>query len=103
MNANAIEHLELDEIETPSALSGDPLIKRDLALVGHVPVRLSAVVGDLELPIDTLFALKAGSVLTLEQTLEAPILLQVNNRPVAEAELVAVDDHFGVRITRVLE
>lgn len=103
MNTNAIERLELDEIDSIQAASSEALIKRDLSLVGHVPIRLTAVVGDLELSIDELFALKAGSVLTLEQTLEAPVLLHVNGKPVAQAELLAVDDHFGVRITRVLE
>lgn len=103
MNAKVIERLELNEIAPPDAISGDPLIKRDLALVGHVPVRLTAVVGELELSIEQLFALKSGSVLTLEQTLEAPVLLHVNGKAVAQAELLAVDDCFGVRITRVLE
>ena len=103
MNAKVIERLELDEVNLRADALGDLLIKRDLALVGHVPVRLTAVVGDLELSIDELFALKAGSVLTLEQTLEAPVLLHVNGKAVAQAELLAVDEHFGVRITRVLE
>ena len=103
MNTKIIERLDLEAIESTDAQPGDPLIKRDLALVGHVPVRLTAVVGETELSIQQLFALRSGSVLTLDQTLDAPVLLHVNGKAVAQAELLAIDDCFGVRITRVLE
>lgn len=102
-NPLAVERLELDKIETTHQSGGEPLVKRDMALVGHVSVRLAAVVGELELSLDDLFAMRPGSVLTLEQSLEAPVLLQVNGKAIAEAELVAVEDRFGVRITRVME
>jgi flagellar motor switch protein FliN/FliY len=34
----------------------------------------------------------------MNELLDAPLTLLLNGRPVARGELLAVDDHFGVRI-----
>ena len=70
----------------------------DIKLIGHVQVALSAQVGTLTMSIQDLFALKAGDVVTLNELLEAPLTLLLNDRPVARGELLAVDDHFGERV-----
>ena len=71
---------------------------RDIGLVGHVKVSLAAQVGTMTMSIDELFALKSGDVVTMNELLEAPLTLMLNGRAVARGELLAVDDHFGVRI-----
>jgi flagellar motor switch protein FliN/FliY len=73
----------------------------DMKLIGHVQVALSAQVGTLTLSVQDLFALKAGDVVAMDDLLEAPLTLLLNGRPVARGELLAVDDHFGVRILEV--
>jgi flagellar motor switch protein FliN/FliY len=72
-----------------------------MKLIGHVQVALSAQVGTLTLSVQDLFALKAGDVVAMDDLLEAPLTLLLNGRPVARGELLAVDDHFGVRILEV--
>lgn len=67
-------------------------------LVGHVQVGLAAQIGTVSVSIQRLFDLKAGDVISMNETLEAPITLMLNGRAIARAELLAVDDHFGVRI-----
>jgi flagellar motor switch protein FliN/FliY len=74
----------------------------DLNLVGHVKVRLTAVLGEVELSLAELFELKSGKVLSLGQALDEPVVLQLNGKSVATAQLVAVGDHFGVQIVQVL-
>lgn len=95
-----IERLELDEapaVETP----GPALSKPDLALVGHVPVSLSVVVGEAQITMERLFALKAGEVIAMAQDVDQPVTVLLNGRAVATGELVAVGDQFGVRIIDV--
>jgi flagellar motor switch protein FliN/FliY len=95
-----IQRLELDE--TPAGdPSGPALSKPDLALVGHVPVTLSVVVGEAQITMERLFALKAGEVIAMAQDIEQPVTVLLNGRAVATGELVAVGDQFGVRIIDV--
>ena len=70
----------------------------DMNLVGHVEVSLTARVGTVSLPIERLFSLKQGDVVGMNELLDAPLTLLLNDRPVARGELLAIDDHFGVRI-----
>ncbi|PWB29832.1 hypothetical protein DCO49_00235 [Stenotrophomonas sp. SPM] len=73
-----------------------------LALVGHVEVKMTAQIGSLTLSIEQLLAMKRGDQLTLDQLLDAPVSLLLNDRMVASAELMAVDDHYAVRILELL-
>jgi flagellar motor switch protein FliN/FliY len=84
-----------------SAPVGAPLVAKDMTLVGHVPVSLTVLVGTVSLSIEELFALRAGQVLTMNESLDAPVTLQLNGKPVARGELVAVEDHIGIRITEL--
>jgi flagellar motor switch protein FliN/FliY len=93
----------LDLPEAPSAApSGASLVSRDIGLVGHVAVQLSAIVGTAQLSIDELFALKRGDVVTLDASVDDPITLLLNGKAIARGELVAVEECFGVRITELL-
>ena len=71
---------------------------QDMSLIGHVQVSLAAQVGTVSLSVERLFALKAGEVISMNELLDAPVTLMLNGRAVARAELLAVEDHFGVRI-----
>lgn len=75
-----------------------PAVAPDMSLVGHVEVSLTAQVGTISMPIERLFGLKHGDVVSMNELLDAPLMLMLNGRPVARGELLAVDDHFGVRI-----
>jgi len=70
----------------------------DISLIGHVQVSLTAQVGTVSMSIEQLFGLKSGDVVSMNELLEAPLTLMLNGRAVARGELLAVDDHFGVRI-----
>jgi flagellar motor switch protein FliN len=76
--------------------------EKDLSLVGHVKVSLAAQVGNTEMTVDELFALKKQDVLRLDQPADAVVTLLLNGKPIARGELVAVDDNLGVRITELI-
>ena len=95
-----VARLELDE--APKATASAAAVARDMSLVGHVPVSLSARLGQAELSVARLLSLCVGEVLTLNESLDEPIVLFLNDKPIARGELVAVDECFGVRITEVL-
>jgi flagellar motor switch protein FliN len=80
---------------------GNSLISKDMSLVGHVPVTLTALIGSVSISIEKLFALKKGEVIEMNESLDTPVTLQLNGKSVARGELVAVEDNFGIRITEL--
>lgn len=98
--ANATHVIELSDIAAQSP-SGAPLLSPNLALLQGVKVRLTVVVGAVEATLDELLSLKEFSVLTLERPVDHPVDVLLNGNIVARGQLVAVDDHFGVRVTEI--
>ncbi|HEY0502217.1 MAG TPA: FliM/FliN family flagellar motor switch protein [Lysobacter sp.] len=93
-----MERTSVVEAIRPEAASPDNGKAGGIALIGHVQVALSAQIGTVDMSVERLFGLKVGDEVVLNELLEAPVTLMLNGRAVARAELVAVDDHFGVRI-----
>lgn len=100
MNKKTVNPLDLPPA-SENAPTGNPLVNKDMSLIGHVPVTLTALVGSVSISIDKLFALKKGEVLEMNESLDMPITLQLNGKSVARGELVAVEDNFGIRITEL--
>ena len=96
MKTSAVRGLAAQESE----IAGDAAsaTRQDISMIGHVQVSLAAQVGTLSLSVERLFALQAGEVICMNELLDAPVTLMLNGKPVARAELLAVEDHFGVRI-----
>ena len=70
-----------------------------LPFLSAVRVPVSVRVGQTELSVAELLALKQGAVLPLDALVEQPLDVLVYGHVVARGRLVAVDDHFGVRIS----
>ena len=91
-----------NEIEL-EPLSGEPLGKPLLSsawpFLGSVKVHVSVRVGGTEASVAELLELKEGSVLTLDRLVDEPLDVLVDGHVVARGVLVAVGEHFGVRIT----
>lgn len=73
----------------------------DMALVAHVEVELTAQIGSVRMSIEKLFGLKSGDLVPMTELLDEPMTLLLNGKPVARAELLAIDDHFGLRIVEI--
>lgn len=87
----------------PSSASGQPLCAGTDALpfIGGLKVRLTAQLGATELTVAELTSLKAGALVPLDRLLDQPLDLLAEGHVVAQGTLVAVGEHFGVRITAV--
>lgn len=101
MNPTLAETIEYAGIASQGEVTGEPVVKRDLAMLGHVDVHLEVVLGRTTLTVEELFALKAGTSLTLDTELDAPVALQLNGKTIARGNLVAVEDHFGIKIVDI--
>lgn len=81
---------------------GANLLDGNLSLISDVRVKVEVLVGSAELTVEELFAIKKGSILTLDQLHNAPLTVRLNGKIVARGELVVVEDNFGVRIAEIL-
>lgn len=102
MNSVLVEPIGFETIEPSVQDDAAPVMQGDLSVVGHVMVRMTALLGDVELPLSELFELKPGAVVTLDRQLDEPVTLALDGKAVATGHLVAVGEHFGVQIERVL-
>jgi flagellar motor switch protein FliN/FliY len=97
--------LECGEPETGRSVSPAPApaipLALDLAVLNDVQVLLQAKLGHAEMTVERLMTLKSGAIVKLDAALADPIELWLNGAVIARGEIVAVGDHFGVRIVEI--
>jgi flagellar motor switch protein FliN/FliY len=94
-NVRAAQFAEL----TP-APSGQPGYNIDLLL--GVNLQVAVEIGRTTLPIRDVLALTPGSIVELDKLAGEKVDVLINGRPIAQGEVVVVDENFGVRITDVV-
>ncbi|MEO7065591.1 MAG: FliM/FliN family flagellar motor switch protein [Rhodanobacter sp.] len=101
MNKVVVAPIALEEVDS-SVGPSEPLIERNLALLGHVKVRLDVLMGSAELNVEKLFSLAKGDALELDADLDAPVSLLLDGKPIARGHLMATGDCFGLKISEIL-
>jgi flagellar motor switch protein FliN len=71
----------------------------DLILDVELPVAVSF--GDCEMALRDVLKLAAGSVIELDKSVNDPVTVIVNQKPIARGEVVMIEGNYGVRITEV--
>ena len=71
----------------------------DILLDVELPVSVSF--GHSEMQLKDILKLGAGSVIELDKSVNDPVLIVVNHKPIAKGEVVMVDGNYGVRILEV--
>jgi len=67
--------------------------------VDAVSTELSVRVGRVRMTLAQLLATRAHQVIKLDQLIDAPVDLIAGQTVIARGQLMALDDHFAVRIT----
>ncbi|MBI9073164.1 MAG: flagellar motor switch protein FliN [Melioribacteraceae bacterium] len=89
---------EFDE-SSKSGVSGDEKLEflKDLQLNVYIEL------GRTKMQIKDIMELERGYVIELEKLASEPVDIFVNNKKIAEGEVVVIDKHFGIRITNLVE
>lgn len=74
----------------------------DLDVIMDIPVTLSLEVGKTSISIRKLLSLSQGSVIELDRLAGEPLDVLVNGTLIAHAEVVIVNEKFGLRLTDVI-
>lgn len=73
-----------------------------LAALLDLPLSVSIELGRTRMSVQDLLKLGRGSVIRLERLAGEPIDIYVADKHFAEGEVLVVNEHFGVRITRII-
>ena len=74
----------------------------DIDLSLDIPVQLTVELGRTRIPIRNILQLSQGSVVELDGLAGAPMDVFVNGCLIAQGEVVAVNDKFGLRVTDIV-
>jgi len=100
-NTPSAQIVNLQELPDQSP-SGPRLLEGNLSIISGVKVKIEVVVGSAEMTVSDLFALKSGSVVSLDQRRDAPLSVRLDGRTIAQGTLVVIGDSFGICISEVL-
>lgn len=74
----------------------------NLDMILDIPVTLSMEIGRTRIPIRNLLQLSQGSVVELDRLAGEPMDVLVNGTLIAQAEVVVVNDKYGIRLTDII-
>jgi flagellar motor switch protein FliN/FliY len=98
--AQVLSFSELDHVPAANA----PLVVAGNGAVNplhHIKAMVTVCVGAAELTVGELLAAREQQVLRLDRGVESPVDILLEGQVIARGVLMAVDDHFGVRITEL--
>ena len=72
-------------------------------LLAQIPLRLSVEIGSVSRTMQDLLDLKQGTVIELDRPIDEPGDILANGTVIARGEVVNAGDHYGVRITEVVD
>ncbi|PCI41971.1 MAG: flagellar motor switch protein FliN [Rhodospirillaceae bacterium] len=68
-----------------------------------VPLEVTAVLGTAEMKVSQLLKMGRGAVVQLDRTVGEDIEIKANGNIIALAEVVVVEDHLAVTMTKIFK
>jgi flagellar motor switch protein FliN len=99
-------HQSVPSAETPaSGITPEPSVRSSASpaapLLMGVKLPIRVLMGRTQLPLREIARLGGGSVVELNCSPDSPVDIIVNDRLIAQGEIVVVGGNYGVRITRI--
>lgn len=76
--------------------------QRNLDMLLDIPLNITVELGRTKRPIKEILEFSAGSIIELDKLAGEPVDILVNNKLIAEGEVVVIDENFGVRVTDIV-
>ncbi len=97
------DDFHLDEINDHTPTFTPAVAERDLSFFKNIPVTLTLEVASREITIADLMKAGEGHVIELDKLNGEPLDVKVNGALMGHAEVVIVNDKYGLRMTDVLD
>ncbi|WP_010649292.1 flagellar motor switch phosphatase FliY [Oceanobacillus massiliensis] len=75
---------------------------RNLDMLLDIPLKVTVELGRTKKSIKDILDLSSGSIIELDKLAGEPVDILVNEKLVAEGEVVVIDENFGVRVTDII-
>ncbi len=87
-----------------AALASDqpPADPASINMLYDVELEVKIELGRTMLSVEDILRLREGSIVQLDKDAGAPVDIYINNRLVAEGEVLVLNDYFCVRVTNIL-
>ena len=100
-DTDELQKAGFDNLEPSSG--GDRTVEdASLDVILDIPVTISLEVGNTKISIRNLLKLNQGSVVELDRLAGEPLDVLVNGTLIAHAEVVVVNEKYGIRLTDVI-
>ena len=96
-----ISEAELPEFEE-SRFSGNDSMEK-LNFLKDLQLSIYIELGRTQMQIKEILELERGYVIELDKLASEPVDIFVNNKKIAEGEVVVIDKHFGIRIVNLVD
>lgn len=100
-----IDHNELisnTQTNNPINENEKQALPKNMELLLDVLLDLNVVFGKTKKPIKEILTFGVGTVIELNEAIDEPLEIYVNNKLIAYGEVVAVDERYGVRVTNIV-
>ena len=95
--------MEVQNVKFPEFGEGEKGERVEGRMMGDIPVPVTVELGRTDLSLKELLELSEGSIVELDRLAGEPLDLKVGGQLIAQGEVVAVDDYYGLRITNVVK
>lgn len=75
---------------------------KNLDMLLDIPLQITVELGRTKRSVKEILELSSGSIIELDKLAGEPVDILVNNRLIAQGEVVVIDENFGVRVTDII-
>jgi flagellar motor switch protein FliN len=97
-NAN-IQQAEFSAFEQQETVVSQP---RNLDMLLDIPLKVTVELGRTRRTVKDILDLTSGSIIELDKLAGEPVDIFVNEKLIAQGEVVVIDENFGVRVTDII-
>ncbi|WP_099611947.1 flagellar motor switch protein FliN [Vibrio fujianensis] len=97
------DNFQLEDLDAEVSTAAPTVTERDLSFFKHIPVTVTLEVASKEITLGDLMKAGEGTVLELDKLNGEPLDVKVNGALMGHAEVVVINDKYGLRLIDVLD
>lgn len=94
--------MEVKKVHFPELADEGRGVQISEKALSEIPISVSVELGHASMTLRDIVELAEGSIIELDRLAGEPLDLKVGGQVIAQGEVVAVDDNYGLRITNLL-
>lgn len=98
----AHQKITVSNVEFPELEESYEGKKLEKGVFSNIPVQVSVELGRSTISLKEIYDLSEGSIIELDRLVGEPLDLVINGQTIAQGEVVAIDNNFGLRIKSIV-